>query len=157
MEVFRFEWINPFNKQKVEKTRVFIPSKVTDNKYLDDTYIASLFQVGSDELVRAWLEGDWSVVQGSFFDVWSNRNIVQPFAIPEDWTRFRSIDWGNAKPFSVGWWAVNGDEFPLVDGRTLPRGSLIRYREWYGSQAPNVGLRMTAEEVAEGINGPQPR
>ena len=151
MEVFRFEWINPFNKQKVEKTRVFIPSKVTDNKYLDDTYIASLFQVGSDELVRAWLEGDWSVIQGAFFDVWSNRNIVQPFAIPEDWTRFRSIDWGTAKPFSVGWWAVNGDEFPLVDGRTLPRGSLIRYREWYGSQAPNVGLRMTAEEVAEGI------
>ena len=30
---------------------------------------------------------------------------------------------------------------------------MVRYREWYGCQAgqPNVGLKLTAEEVAEGI------
>jgi hypothetical protein len=33
-----------------------------------------------------------------------------------------------------------------------PRGALIRYREWYNSNSqPNVGLRMMAEEVADGI------
>ena len=34
---------------------------------------------------------------------------------------------------------------------TIPRGCLVRYREWYGAGAPNVGLKLTAEEVAHGI------
>jgi hypothetical protein len=29
--------------------------------------------------------------------------------------------------------------------------SLIRYREWYGASAANVGLKLPAEEVADGI------
>jgi hypothetical protein len=33
----------------------------------------------------------------------------------------------------------------------LPRGALVRYREWYGASAPNVGIRITAEQVADGI------
>ena len=34
----------------------------------------------------------------------------------------------------------------------MPRGALLRYREWYGSNGtPNVGLKLTAEEVARGI------
>jgi hypothetical protein len=60
-------------------------------------------------------------------------------------------DWGSAKPFSVGWWAVVGDDH-FIDGRLLPRGAIVRYREWYGSNGqPNVGLKLTAEQVAEGI------
>ena len=39
------------------------------------------------------------------------------------------------------------------DGRTLPRGALVVYREYYGMQPgkPNVGLRLPAEEVAREI------
>jgi hypothetical protein len=35
----------------------------------------------------------------------------------------------------------------------IARGCLVCYREWYGMKPnePNVGLRMTAEQVAEGI------
>jgi Phage terminase large subunit len=150
-EVFRFSFTNPYTKKTVERTRVFIPSRVFDNKYLDDDYIANLYQVGSENLVRAWLQGDWSVIEGAFFSEWSSKNIVTPFAVPQDWTRFRSVDWGAAKPFSVGWWAVAGDDYTLADGRMLPRGSLIRYREWYGASSPNVGLKLTVEEVALGI------
>jgi hypothetical protein len=101
--------------------------------------------------VRAWLEGDWSVIEGAFFDCWSNdRHVVTPFAIPKDWLRFRSMDWGFASPASIGWWAVVQDDYDLA-GRTLPRGALVRYREWYLSSSPNVGLRLTAEQVADGI------
>lgn len=131
--------------------RVFIPSKVQDNAYLGADYIQQLKASGSKELVRAWLEGDWSVIEGAFFDCWSNeRHVVQPFKVPDDWLRFRSADWGFARPFSVGWWAVVGDDHEH-DGRILPRGAIIRYREWYGCGQPNVGLRLTAEEVAQGI------
>jgi len=28
---------------------------------------------------------------------------------------------------------------------------MVLYREWYGASAPNVGLKLTAEEVADGI------
>lgn len=33
----------------------------------------------------------------------------------------------------------------------IPRGALLRYREWYGAAGPNVGLKMTAEAVADGL------
>lgn len=154
MEVYRFDFVNPFTKAKIEKTRVFIPSRVSDNKYLGDDYVANLFQVGSETLVRAWLEGDWSVIEGAFFDCWSNeKHILRPFRIPEHWLRFRSMDWGSAKPFSVGWWAVASDDHEEAPGLVIPRGAMIRYREWYGMKAgsPNTGLKMEAEEVARRI------
>jgi hypothetical protein len=158
MEVYKFEYTNPFTKKKIEKTRVFIPSKVVDNKYLGDDYVANLFQVGSENLVKAWLEGDWSVIEGAFFPEWSTeKHVIRPFEIPAGWTRFRSADWGSAKPFSVGWWAVVGDDYPLFGPShggqrvVLPRGALVRYREWYGASSPNVGIKLTAEAVAEGI------
>jgi hypothetical protein len=60
------------------------------------------------------------------------------------------MDWGSRAPFPVGWWTVVGDNHPLED-RVLPRRALVRYREWYGASASGVGLKLTAEEVAEGI------
>lgn len=126
-----------------------IPSRITDNRVLlhgDPGYINRLHLVGSEALVRAWLDGDWSAIEGAFFDKWSPKNIVEPMHVPRDWLRFRSFDWGSAKPFSVGWWAVVGDDY-----RGIPRGALLRYREWYGAKGPNVGLKLTTEEVAKGI------
>lgn len=147
-----------------------IPSRITDNRVLlhgDPGYINRLHLVGSAALVRAWLEGDWSAIEGAFFDKWSSRNVVQPFEIPADWLKFRSFDWGYAKPFSAGWWAVAGDDYPIrhadhagdMGGNStrgpsrIPRGALIRYREWYGCQPdkPDTGLRLETELVGRGI------
>lgn len=134
--------------------RVYIPSRVHDNKYLGDDYVARLRASGGKELVKAWLEGDWSIIEGAFFDCWdSKRHVVRPFTIPKEWPRFRSGDWGSASPFSFGWWAIVQDEYVTEEGVMLPRGCLVRYREWYGCQPgkPNVGLKLTAEEVGAGI------
>ncbi len=60
------------------------------------------------------------------------------------------MDWGSARPFCVHWWAVCQEDTEH-DGRLIPRGALICYREWYGASKPNVGLKLTAEEVARGI------
>lgn len=148
--IVREKFINPFNGQEIESSRVFIPAKLSDNPQLlnnDPRYVANLFRAGSAALVKAWLEGDWDVVEGAFFDCWSSaKHVVSPFAIPKDWLRFRSFDWGSAAPFSVGWWAVAGDAHG-----SIPRGALIRYREWYGASAPGKGLKLTTEEVARGI------
>lgn len=132
---------------------VFIPSKVYNNQILlrnDPDYINRLYLVGSPQLVKAWLEGDWSAVEGAYFPEFSlEKHVIAPRALPSTWLRFRSMDWGSAKPFCVGWYAVVGDH------DELPRGSLVKYREWYGQdpkQHMNTGLKLTAEEVARGIN-----
>ena len=79
-----------------------------------------------------------------------NDHVIRPFEVPDWWLRFGAFDWGSAKPFSMGWYAVS-DGSVLPDGRRYPAGALIRYREWYGASSPNVGLKMTAEQVAAGI------
>lgn len=148
---------NPWTKEKVTRERIYIPSKLQDNRYLGSEYVANLQMVGNAQLVRAWLEGDWSVIEGAFFPEFSEaKHILAPFQIPATWLRFRSGDWGSARPFSIGWWAVVGDDYTVsqngLEGRkVLPRGALVRYREWYGASSPNVGLKHTAEEVADGI------
>ena len=86
----------------------------------------------------------------AYFDRWSERNILTPFEIPPAWFRIRSIDWGTAAPFSVGWWAEAGED-SLTTGGLIPRGALIRYREWYGRGPDGRGLRLDVEAVAAGI------
>lgn len=146
-----------FHDPKTKLSRVFIPSLVTDNPALlaaDPQYIDRLKAVGSEQLVRAWLEGDWNVIEGAFFPEFTHqRHVIPPFQIPRWWTKFRAADWGSAKPFSIGWYAVVQDDHDLDDGRVLPRGAIVRYREWYGMKEgePNVGLKLPAEAVARGI------
>jgi hypothetical protein len=139
--------------------RIYIPSRVADNRYLGPDYVQRLRASGSPELVRAWLEGDWSVVSGAFFPEFSmDRHVIAPRALPEHWARFRSFDWGSARPFACHWWAVSDGSL-----HDIARGALVNYREWYGMKPgePNVGLRMTAESIAAGIrdreqDDPQP-
>lgn len=147
------EFKNPFTGEAQRLPRIFIPSRLTDNPLLlnaDPLYVAKLHQAGSAALVRAWLMGDWDVVEGAYFDVWSTSMVLRPFEIPSDWTRFRSFDWGSARPFSVGWWAIAPDDYD-TGAQLIPKNSIIRYREWYGASAPNVGLKMMADEIARGI------
>ena len=143
----------PIDDSETGMTRMFIPSRVTDNKILlanDPGYVARLKGVGSAELVKAWLEGDWDAIAGAFFDCWSSdKHIIAPFQIPHHWLRFASFDWGSYRPFSVGWWAVSDGS--RIGDHHYPAGALIRYREWYGASGPNEGLKLTAEQVADGI------
>lgn len=177
MQILPTVFENPFTGEKIHKSRVFIPSFVTDNKYTNTAeYIGNLYLAAynDENLVKAWLLGDWNVMQGAFFHEWNpQRHIIQRFEIPKTWTRFMSFDWGSFRPFSIGWWAVVPDEFDFADefGYTpkiygwankqetrLPRGAIVRYKEYYGAQrdqngivVPNTGLKFTAEEIAAKI------
>lgn len=130
--------------------RVYIPSRVTDNRILaesDPGYISRLKASGSQELVRAWLEGDWNVVAGAYFPEFSAAHIIEPFEIPAWWSRIRSMDWGSTHPFAVYWGAVSDGTLPA-----FPRGAILVYREWYGwNGKPNEGAKLTAKEVGDGI------
>ena len=146
---------NPVKDQETGLLRVFIPAKINDNPALlknDPNYVNRLRAAGSPALVRAWLNGDWSIIEGAFFPEFEpSRHVIPPFHVPEHWIRFRSMDWGSASPFSVGWWAVVQDDM-LHAKKLLPRGAIIRYREWYGAEGhDNKGLHLPADTVARGI------
>lgn len=130
--------------------RMFIRSLVTDNRILlsrDPEYMDRLKRVGSPELVRMWLEGDWNVTAGAYFPEFGDRHIKKPFPIPPHWTRVRAYDHGSAKPFNVSWWAIASDGGP----DWLRPGDAVCYRQWYGASGPNVGLKLTIEQIAQGI------
>lgn len=141
--------------------RQYIPAKLNDNPSMaedDPGYEDRLSGLGSVALVAAMRDGDWDVVEGAFFDNWSSaRHVIRPFEIPKEWPRIRAGDWGSAKPFSFGWYALVTDTYQVPDGPTLPRGCMVKYREWYGikeangSFEANTGLKMTAEDVGRGI------
>jgi len=147
-------------------TRMFIPAKLTDNQILmtvDPGYVDRLRSLGSKELVRAWLEGDWNVVTGAYFPELSlNKHVIEPFTIPPHLMQFLCGDWGSAKPFAFYWIAVSDgnlqippDPFapPGSYSRLIPKGALIVFREFYGCMPGmvNVGLRWPAFRVAQGI------
>jgi hypothetical protein len=153
---------NPAGLEILEETlpngnkhqRIFIPAKLDDNKKLmevDPNYENNLYMSGSEALVKAWRWGDWNVVEGAFFDCWHPTMVHRPFLVPKDWTKIVSFDWGSSKPFSVGWWAIVQDEYKTSEGVILPRGYALRYREWYGAKGADIGLKMTAEAVGQGI------
>ncbi len=130
----------------------FTQALVQDNQVLmemDPEYIKNL-EALPPKLRRAWLEGDWDIFEGQFFEDFIDdpehyqdrkwTNVIEPFEIPDGWKIYRSYDYGYAKPFSVGWWAVDYD------------GVLYRIMEMYGCTGePNVGVKWTADKQAKEI------
>lgn len=142
--------------------RQYIPAKLEDNPSMADQdpgYENRLNGLGSEALVKAMRDGDWDIIEGAFFDCFArNKHVIKPFTIPKDWTRFRAGDWGSAKPFCFGWYAVVGDDFLTPDGRLLPRGCLVKYREWYGIAKdkqgkfkPDVGIKLKNDAIGKGV------
>ncbi len=141
-----------YQRKEKPENYSFVPSTVFENDFImenDPTYVEVLENLPENRR-KAMLYGDWDVYEGQFFTDWRNNSegyidrrythVVTPFTIPDSWTRYRVMDWGYAKPFSVGWYAVNEDD------------QAFRYARWYGCTGePDVGLRMTPEQVAMGI------
>lgn len=150
------ELIKSVDEDGTITTRMFIPSRVYDNVILlthDKGYISRLREIGSPELVKAWLEGDWNVITGAYFPEFSTiKHVLEPFAIPPHWLRFRSCDWGSTSPFAVLWHAVS-DGYTTDNGVYLPAGAIITYREWYGCipGKVNEGIKWPATRVGVGI------
>lgn len=139
-------------------TTQFIPALLSDNPGLmqdDPGYADRLRGLGTPELVKAMLEGDWNAQAGGYFDdLWqTSTHIMEPFDIPPAWHIRRAFDWGSSKPFSVGWWAHSDGETPVGPQRRMyPRGTRFQVMELYGwNGKPNEGLRLTNTEIARRI------
>lgn len=147
-------------------TTCYIPARMADNRYLDADYGVQ-FAGMSPSRAKALRDGDWDVVEGAvLFNLSRTRHAIKPFTPPEHWVRFMSLDWGSAKPFSVAWYCVAGED-TIVRGNShmsvtdsnpdraifVPSGSVIRYDEWYGcaEKQPDVGIYLDSTEVGREI------
>ena len=126
----------------------FIRSLVTDNVALmenDPEYVRQL-QALPPKLRKAWLDGDWNIFEGQFFEEFRDvpehygdrlyTHVIAPFEIPPEWKIVRSFDFGFAKPFSCDWWAVD------FEGRAY----LIL--QLYGcTDTPNEGVKWHPDRI----------
>ena len=114
--------------------RRFIPASLFDNPHLAESgdYEAMLLSLPEHQK-KQLLEGNWDVNEGAAFPEF-NRNIhvVEPFDIPDSWTKFRACDYGYGSFTGVVWLAVT------------PSEQLIVYRELYCS-------KVTATDLADMI------
>jgi hypothetical protein len=134
---------------------IYIPSRVTDNQILlarDPDYINRLHMVGSPELVRAWLEGDFEIHEGSYFPEFSSRHIIAPFNVPTHWPRYMGYDWGYRSPFAAVWGAVSSGKDDKGNEVPYPRGSIVIYREMWGKGVDNVEQANRIASVSVGEN-----
>jgi hypothetical protein len=96
-----------------KRTRIYVPAKLSDNpnKEFVRDYEASLMD-RPPHIRKIMLEGDWFYTLGAFYgeDIWDpSLHICRPFRVPDDWPRFRSMDWGFKSPGCVLWWAMDPD------------------------------------------------
>jgi hypothetical protein len=158
-QILKEDFTNPWTGATIQMERVSIPAKLIDNRLLMDnqpTYIAQLQQAGSKQLVDAWLMGKWDMIAGAFFTEFHPEKHILPAEVlnyvPKHSLMFRAMDWGFAKPFSVGWYVVSDGTWEVPNYGKIREGALVKVREWYGcTGTPNEGLRLDSNIVARGI------
>jgi len=145
---------------------IFIPARMIDNPYLDDSYEGQ-FSGLPPELIKALKEGDWSSVLGAALPSLSEKTHKIPSLLSlrkqgklnfNHWMKFMSMDWGTARPFSVLWFAVVDEWLEIHDSKdhrtiNVPEGALIVFEDDYGcvTGQENKGLRLPSEAVARRI------
>jgi phage terminase large subunit len=121
----------------------FIRATVDDNPiYKNDAGYRKTLDALPRHLRQAFLEGDWNVFAGQYFDLFDARRHtaraehlgpgktkMEPW-----WPRWISVDWGFEHPSAVYWHA------------TRPDGVVVTYREFV---ANHLSPRMLAQAIAE--------
>lgn len=104
---------DPTTGEVFHKTRLFLPAKLDDNpdKGFVRQYKIKLLSKPAHMRAR-YLYGDWNSMEGGFFeDDWNpGVHVIEPFKIPRDWPKFRSMDWGYKSQGVIGWFAIDPDE-----------------------------------------------
>jgi len=106
----------------------FIRAKIEDNPIYanDQNYLKSLGAL-PEKLRKAFLEGDWSVFAGQYFDVfepWRHVARAEAMRMQEWWPRWISVDWGFHHPSAVYWHCAApegaiGEQRPAIERHRL--------------------------------------
>jgi len=116
----------------------FIPARVSDNPIYagDENYLKTLRALPS-HLKRAFLDGDWDVFAGQYFDRFDcSRHVVRAEQIDWKpwWARWISIDWGFEHPAAVYWHAQ-------TPGGVAPYGGAASVTDTLGTVDETAGSK----------------
>jgi len=137
--VFKAAPWTAYAEEKSGRQWVYAPSTFAGNQFIDrDQYNDQLRSSCPDdpELLRAWVEGDWTIARGAYFGsvLDEGRNAVDPWqALPSTangygpgraWQTYLTHDFGSSAPSATYIVALSpGGEGP--DGKFYPRDSLV--------------------------------
>jgi len=130
----------------------FVRAKLADNPiYANDAAYHRTLSALPEHLRRAFLDGDWNVFAGQYFDVFEfGRHTVraEELRLEPWWPRWISIDWGFQHPSAVYWHCAV--PAAVANGATtqdsVAGGRIITYREFVQS---GLSPRMLAQGIAE--------
>jgi phage terminase large subunit len=144
----------------------FIRARIEDNPiYANDAEYRRTLEALPEHLRRAFLDGDWNVFAGQYFDIFDiGRHTARPEELRLEawWPRWISIDWGFHHPSAVYWHCavpVESREFK-VESKDEPRHKdpsfnsqpsafslrIVTYREFVQN---GLSPRMLAQAIAE--------
>lgn len=123
----------------------FIPARVEDNKHLMETspgYVKMLASL-PENIRRAHRYGDWDAMSGAYFAEFSEaRHVIEPFRIPDSWTRYRAFDYG-LDMLACYWVAVD------YDGRCYVYRELTAEKQIVSDAAELIlGCTLPDEQIA---------
>ena len=121
-------------------TRLFLPARLGDNPFLRkaDAGYEKRLKLLSPTDRKALLDGVWELNEGQYFSEFSrDLHVVKPYAIPHDWRRCLTIDYG-LDMLAALWIAQS------------PDGHSVVYRELYrpGLIISDAAAQMLACETA---------
>ena len=146
----------------------FIRARIDDNPiYANDAEYRRSLETLPEHLRRAFLEGDWNVFAGQYFDVFEfGRHTARPEELRLEpwWPRWISVDWGFQHPSAVYWHCavpaeVHSRQLKVESKKTLETESssfnfqpstfnsrIVTYREFVQN---GLSPRMLAQAIAE--------
>ncbi|HET8923824.1 MAG TPA: terminase family protein [Candidatus Acidoferrum sp.] len=134
-----FEQSHRYNANDYE----FIRARLDDNPiYASDAEYRRTLETLPEHLRRAFLEGDWNVFAGQYFDIFDyGRHTARPEEICFEswWPRWVSVDWGFQHPSAVYWHCA----VPATSGGGT---RIVTYREFVQN---GLSPRMLAQAIAE--------
>ena len=117
----------------------FIRAWLSDNPiYADDADYRKTLSTLPEHLRRAFLDGDWNVFAGQYFDIFDyGRHTARPEELRLEpwWPRWISIDWGFQHNSAVYWHcAVPGNDVARVSWPVSSEAQAEPYAEAYSRQ-----------------------
>ena len=115
----------------------FIRARIDDNPiYANDAEYRRTLEALPEHLRRAFLDGDWNVFAGQYFDIFDiGRHTARPEEIRLEpwWPRWISIDWGFQHPSAVYWHCA----VPVLPRSVIP-SEARNLSSPYGQRDPSV-------------------
>ncbi len=165
---WQFQWFvkqDMFTDKNIAKLFKLIQAPSTENKHLPIGYVQTIMATWSKERIEREIYGSMDSFEGQVYSEFRRDiHVIQPFRIPDDWTRVIGIDHGYRNPAAWVWGAVDHDD------------NLYIYREFYkrewlieeickkgktdpktGDYSPSVTLLMGKERISEAHIDPSTR